>query len=205
MIKVQFRLEFFKAPENSLIFNLRETVFPYLSGGKMPRVFLDLNNVEDLTKVKGQWRVAQGLVPGQPNEGLTAQLLGSPARLPDYDDTGWELCMNIRKSRSVGFTFAWYRLTLELPEQVNGIAIAGTRVFFETNIDNYGEIWVDGKQDRVTGMIQGNNAQQRVEASTSAVPGNKHVIACLAANGPLGEPRGGVFLRYATLAFESRD
>jgi hypothetical protein len=31
------------------------------------------------------------------------------------------------------------------------------------------------------------------------------VIACLAANGPLGEPRGGVFLRYATLAFESRD
>ena len=139
----------------------------------MPRVFLDLNNVEDLTKVKGQWRVAQGLVPGQPNEGLTAQLLGSPARLPDYDDTGWELCTNIRKSRSVGFTFAWYRLTLELPEQVNGIAIAGTRVFFETNIDNYGEIWVDGKQDRVTGMIQGNNAQQRVEASTSAVPGNR--------------------------------
>ena len=54
---------------------------------------------------------------------------------------------------------------------------------------NYGEIWVDGKQDRVTGMIQGNNAQQRVEASNSAVPGNKHVIACLAANGPLGEPR----------------
>ena len=30
----------------------------------MPRVFLDLNNVEDLTKVQGQWRVAQGLVPG---------------------------------------------------------------------------------------------------------------------------------------------
>jgi len=119
----------------------------------MPRVFLDLNNVEDLRKVKGQWRVAQGLIPGQPNEGLTAQLLGSPARLPDYDDTGWELCTNMRKSRSVGFTFAWYRLTLELPEQINGIAIAGTRIFFETNIDNYGEIWVDGKQDPVTGTV----------------------------------------------------
>jgi len=25
------------------------------------------------------------------------------------------------------------------------------------------------------------------------------------ANGPLAEPRGGVFMRYATLAFESRD
>jgi len=171
----------------------------------MPRVFLDLNNIEDLEKVKGQWRVAQGLVPGQPNEVLSAQLPGSPARLPDYDDSGWELCTNIRKSRSAGFTFAWYRLTFELPERINGIVVAGTRVFFETNIDNYGEIWVDGKQDRVTGMIQGNNAQQRVEANPNAAPGTKHVIACLAANGPLAEPRGGVFLRYATLAFESRD
>jgi len=33
----------------------------------------------------------------------------------------------------------------------------------------------------------------------------QHVIACLAANGPLGEPRSGVFLRYATLTFESPD
>jgi hypothetical protein len=36
------------------------------------------------------------------------------------------------------------------------------------------------------------------------VPGAKHVIACLVANGPLAEPMGGVFIRYATIAFESR-
>jgi hypothetical protein len=35
------------------------------------------------------------------------------------------------------------------------------------------------------------------------VPGEKFVIACLVGNGPLAEPRGGIFLRYATLAFES--
>lgn len=171
----------------------------------MPRVSLDLNNEEDRNKVKGQWRVGPGLVPGEPNEGLTAQLLASPARLPDYDDSGWEICTNIRKSRSIGFTFAWYRITVVLPEEIQGIAVASTRVFFETNIDNYGEIWVDGEQDRVTGMIQGNNAQQRVEVNRNAVPGTRHVIACLAANGPLGEPRGGIFMRYATLAFESKD
>jgi hypothetical protein len=39
--------------------------------------------------------------------------------------------------------------------------------------------------------------------SGSAVPGARHVIACLVGNGPLGEPRGGIFIRYATLAFES--
>ncbi len=169
----------------------------------MPRVALDLNKAEDRQKVKGQWRVGPGLVPGEPNEGLTAELLSSPARLPDYDDSGWEVCTNIRKSRSVGFTFAWYRITIELPGQVDGVAVAGSRVLFETNADNYGEIWIDGRIDRATGAIVGINAQQRVEVSGSAVPGAKHVIACLVVNGPLAEPRGGIFLRYATLAFES--
>ena len=169
----------------------------------MPRIALDLNADEDRQKVKGQWRVAQGFVPGEPNEGLTAQLLASPARLADYDDSRWEVCTNIRKSLSVGFTFAWYRISVELPQSVNGVEVAGSRVWFETNIDNYGEIWIDGQIDRSTGVIVGINAQQRVEVSASAVPGAKHVVACLVANGPLAEPRGGIFMRYATLAFES--
>ena len=51
----------------------------------MPRIELNLNKSDDLKKVKAQWRVGPGLVPGEPNEGLKAQLLNSPARLPDYD------------------------------------------------------------------------------------------------------------------------
>ena len=46
----------------------------------MPRMALDLNNEEDRQHVKAQWRVATGLVPGEPNEGLTSQLLATPAR-----------------------------------------------------------------------------------------------------------------------------
>ncbi|MBI3326920.1 MAG: hypothetical protein HYZ81_09495, partial [Nitrospinae bacterium] len=57
----------------------------------MPRVALDLNKTEDRQKVKGQWRVGQGLVPGEPNEGLTAQIRGCSARLADYDDSSWEV------------------------------------------------------------------------------------------------------------------
>ena len=173
----------------------------------MPRIALDLNNADDRQKVKGQWRIGPGLVPGQPNEGLVAQILSTPARLADYDDSGWEVCTNIRKSISKGFTFAWYRIAVELPEQLNGVALRDYRVFFETNVDNYGEIWIDGKIDRSAGagIIVGINAQQRVEVSHSAVPGAKHVIACLVANGPLAEPRGGIFMRYATLAFEMSD
>ena len=47
----------------------------------MPRVALDLNKTEDRRQVKSEWRVAAGLVPGAPNEGLTAQLVSTPARL----------------------------------------------------------------------------------------------------------------------------
>ncbi len=169
----------------------------------MPRVALDLNNADDRRKVNGEWRFAPGYVPGQPNEGLVAQVPGSPARLADYDDSGWEVCTNIRTSRSKGFTFAWFRIAVELPEQVNGMPVAGSRVLFETNTDDYGEVWIDGQLDRNTGVITGLNVQQRIEMSAQAQPGERHVIACLAVNGPLGAPVGGVWLRYATLAFES--
>ena len=169
----------------------------------MPRIALDLNRTEDRRVVSGEWRVAMGLVPGEPNEGLTARLRASAARLADYDDSGWKVCANVRESMSEGFTFAWYRIAIVVPERIAGLALAGSRVWFETNIDNYGEIWINGQIDRSTGVIVGLNAQHRVEVSGSAVAGGRHVIACLVGNGPLAEPRGGIFMRYATLAFES--
>ncbi|HEU0074547.1 MAG TPA: hypothetical protein VFS30_11105 [Dehalococcoidia bacterium] len=170
----------------------------------MPRVALDLNKEADRQKVKGTWRRALGLVPGEPNQGLVAELEASPARLADYDDSGWEVTDNVRDLVSKGFTFGWWRITVELPAEVDGQPLAGANVVFETNIDNYGEVWVDGDIDLVAGTVVGFNAQQRVVVSPSAVPGAKHVIACLAANGPMALPRGVIFMRYATLAFETR-
>ena len=170
----------------------------------MPRITLDLNNAEDCRKIKGQWRVGHGLVPGQPNEGLTAQLLNTPARLPDYDDSGWEICANIRKSISKGFTFAWYRITVELPEKVNGVDVAGFRVWFETNVDNYGEVWIDGKIDNAFGMsgrgaVSGFNTPNQVIVTKAAKPGDVIQIAVLGINGPFGDPPGNnIFLRSPT-------
>jgi len=171
----------------------------------MPRVALDLNNAADRQKVKSEWKVGEGFVPGEPNEGLTARLLASPPREADFDDSGWSVCADIRKSLSVGFTFAWYRTTVELPLEVNNMPVEGARLWFETNVDNYGEVWVNGQIDRSTGVIVGINAPQRIELSPGATPGSKYIIACLVANGPLAEPRGGIFMRLATLAFETTD
>ena len=170
----------------------------------MPRIALDLNDEADRKLLHAQWRFGPGLVPGQPNEGLIAQLEASPARLPDYDDSNWEICSNIRESRSKGFTFAWWRIAVTLPEQIRGTPLPGYQIFFETNVDNYGELWIDGELTRGEGNIVGINAQQRTMLAREAVPGARHVIAVFVANGPLAEPRGGIFLRYATLAFEMR-
>jgi hypothetical protein len=170
----------------------------------MPRIALDLNKDADRQRVKGVWRRGPGLVPGEPNEGLVAHLTACPPRLADFDDSGWEICTNIRESISTGFTFGWYRIAVELPAQLDGVDLAGATVLFETNVDNYGEVWIDGQIDRAAGVIVGINAQQRVVVSPQAVPGARHVIAVLVANGPLAEPRGGIYMRYATLAFESR-
>ena len=171
----------------------------------MPRAVIDLNSSSGLAAVKGQWKCALGLVPGEPNEGLVSQLDGSPARLPDYDDSGWEVCTDLGKWVSHGFSFVWYRIKVTFPETVEGHPTAGVRVQFETCIDDYGELWIDGECDRHRGAVQGFNVPQRVLMSDDVKPGEQHTIALLAANGPMAAPGGAVFVRYAHLAFEWRE
>ena len=168
----------------------------------MPRATLSLGDEAGRAATKSQWKFARGYVPGEPNGGLVEEAEGSPARLPEYDDSGWEVCADLTQRQSRGFTFGWYRTKVTLPQTVEGHPVAGVRVLLETCIDDYGEIWVDGECNRERGAVQGFNVPQRVVVTDSAVPGAEHTIALLAVNGPLGAPFGTVFVRYATLAFE---
>ena len=168
---------------------------------------LNLENAEHLELTNAQWRYADGLVPGKPNGGLVDQLIETPARLADYDDSNWATCEDIRAVVSKGLCFGWYRITVTLPEEVDGVSVAGSQVWFHTCIDDYGEVWVDGEIDVAfgksgRGAASGFNAPQRVVVTESAEPGATHVIACLAVNGPFGRPGGGIFLRFAKLEFE---
>ncbi len=170
----------------------------------MSRVQLNLQDPDDLKIVSGQWRFALGLVPGEANEGLVSQLTDSPARLADYDDSSWDVTEDLTQWHSRGLTFAWYRTTITLPETVRGREVRGTRCLFETCIDDYGEVWIDGECDRERGAIQGFNVVQRVVVNVDPQPGDRHTIALLAINGPLAAPGGAVFVRFGTLAFEWR-
>ena len=180
---------------------------------------LDLESPDVLELLKAQWRFGPMWVPGEPNEGLVAQSLESAPRLADFDDSSWEILTDVeprtpdtgergendpglRKRRSIGLTFAWYRIQVTLPERVGDLAVTGNQVWFETNIDDYGEVWVDGELSKA-GAINGMNVPTRVLVTDNAQPGHTHVIACLAINGPLAAPFGGIFMRYAKLEFKA--
>ena len=54
----------------------------------MARVSLDLESKESMQILSSSgWRRGTGLEPGEPNQGLVAEMLGSNARLADYDDS----------------------------------------------------------------------------------------------------------------------
>ena len=169
----------------------------------MARISYNLEDKDDLKALGATgWRRAMGLVPGEPNQGLVAELKETPARAADYDDSGWEQDADIQERLSSGFTFAWYRLKVTVPSEVKGESIEGRRIWFETNVDNYGEVYIDGKIDRNIGVVTGNNVGKRLLVADPANAGATHTIAVLVGNAPLGEPVGTIFMRYATLAFE---
>ena len=62
------------------------------------------------------WRIASGLVPGEPNQGLVAELRAVDARLPDYDDSSWKIGVDTQEHGSVRFTFVWYWLKITVPD-----------------------------------------------------------------------------------------
>ena len=128
----------------------------------MTTTTLDLEDPAVLDQLGAQWKFGSGWNPDEPNEGLVAQASDSPARLPDYDDSRWETIDDleaggqgkpsggpenpgIRKKRSEGLTFGWYRIAVPIPETIGDFRVEGSAVWFETNIDDYGEIWIDGE------------------------------------------------------------
>ena len=177
-----------------------------------PAVVLNLDDPADLALLNGTLKWAPGLVPGEPNEGLVAgKFIESPPRLADFDDSSWETPANIRDVVGAGISFAWYRFTITLPEQIKGLEIADAQIWFETCTDDYGEVWVDcppfdpnfraatAIARNHLSAVAGYNARNNILITPSAEPGRRHVIACLAINGPMANPLGGVFLRYARL------
>ncbi|MGA7992456.1 MAG: SMP-30/gluconolactonase/LRE family protein, partial [Thermoanaerobaculia bacterium] len=128
----------------------------------------------------------------------------------DFDDTAWETVApgELDKRRGAGrFSFAWYRVRVTLPERVDAFPVAGSTVVFETSIDDYAEVWVDGELPRRAGqaggsVVAGWNGANRVVIARNAKPGRTVSIAVFGANGPLSNPPTNyIWMRFARLLF----
>ena len=77
----------------------------------------------------------------------------------------------------------------------------------EVVVDDYSEIWVDGRLPLTLGqtgggLVRGWNAPNRVIVGHNVKPGQEIQIAIFGANGPLSEPPGNfIWIRSATLEF----
>jgi len=186
-----------------------------------PEAFLDLASAEGVQAVKGQWRYSDTRIvevdfkgPGTDN-----QPSGPPVKTYDYtphaggsdfDDSHWEAIdpSTLSKRRGNGrLSFNWYRIKLTIPSRIGDFDPTGTTAVFETSLDDYAEVWVDGELSRALGqsggsVISGWNAPNRLIVGRNVKPGQEIQLAIFGVNGPLSNPPTNyIWMRYAKLAF----
>ncbi len=184
-----------------------------------PDAVVDLATAEGAALVSATWRYADAQLVEVDHRapGPDLKASGDPVRthdvLPkagaaDFSDEAWGKIdpTALMSRRGNGRTsFGWYRLTLTLPEKIGALPTTGSAVIFETVVDDYAEIWVDGRLPLVLGqsggaLVRGWNAPNRVVIARDAKPGQTIRIAVFAANGPLSAPPGNfIWMRSATL------
>jgi len=106
-------------------------------------------------------------------------------------------------------SFVWYKVEITIPQRIGKLNVKGATAVFEIVMDDYSEVWVNGKQkvERHYGLvgegsISGYNARNRVVLTNNAEPGEKFSIAILGINGTLGMiPDNYIWVRNAVVDF----
>jgi len=186
-----------------------------------PEASIDLATEDGVRLVKGQWRYSDTKIVEIDfrGPGPDAQPSGAPNKTYDYtphagvagfDDSRWEVIgpTTLDQRRSTGrLCFNWYRINVTIPERVGSFDPTGSTVVFETALDDYAEVWVDGEISRALGqmggsVISGWNAPNRLVIGRDVKPGQKIQLAVFGANGPLSNPPTNfIWMRYAKLEF----
>jgi gluconolactonase len=186
-----------------------------------PEVVVDLGTREGAALLKAQWRYSDTRIiqvafrdpgaDGQPTGGdnMTYDYLPK-AGAASYDDSNWERIdpTTLSKPRGHGhLAFNWYRVRLTIPERIGDFDPTGSTIVFETQVDDYAEIWVDGELPHPTGqsggsVVMGWNAKNRLVIGRDVKPGQAIQLAVFGINGPVSKsPTNFIFLHYAKLEF----
>ena len=182
---------------------------------------VDLASDAGATLVRGVWRYADARVIeakfrapdgyGQPTgaEVVTNDIVPH-AGGADFDDSTWQVIaptsLNARRGNGL-ISFNWYRITITVPSQVDGFDPTGSTLWFETRMDDYAEVWVDGELGRAFGqqggsVVAGWNAPNRLLIGRNVKPGQRIQLAIFGMNGPISDsPTNYIFIREARLEF----
>ena len=192
-----------------------------------PRAIADLRTEEGTALVNAKWYVqpAQLLItdfraPGPKNksENLNLYPTGMPLKThtispqigsPEFDKGFMEIkATELEKREGMGLvSFVWFKTEITIPATIGGLSTTGTTAVFEIVMDDYSEIWVNGKQEvgfgqSGDGLISGYNTRNRVVLTNNARPGDRFSIAILGINGPLGKiPENYIWVRNAVIDF----
>ncbi len=145
-----------------------------------PDAVIDLATKEGVDLVKGQWRYSDTKIIQVDFKaaGPDKQPTGKPimtydftphAGSADFDDSKWEKIdpTTLDARRSTGrLCFNWYRINVTIPSGANDVELAGATAVFETSIDDYAEIWVDGEMSRALGQSGGSVVKGRCGAGS---------------------------------------
>jgi hypothetical protein len=186
-----------------------------------PDAIIDLQTPEGAALADGQWRYSDtqvretGFVSVGPDLGPSGPANRTYEVVPrahaaDFDDSAWTVLApaDTQRRLSTGrVCFNWYRITVTIPERVGDLDPTGCTVVFETVVDDYAEIWVNGEQPLALGdagghVVAGFNAPNRAVLTRVARPGQQFTIAVFGINGPISAaPSNYIWMRTATLDF----
>lgn len=186
-----------------------------------PEATIDLASNDGVKMVRGQWRYSDTKIieVDFKGPGPDRQPTGAPIKTYDYtphaggadfDDSKWEVidATTLEDRRSTGrICFNWYRIKVTIPERVGNYDPTGSTVVFETALDDYAEVWIDGELSRYLGqkggtVVGGWNAPNRVVIGRDVKPGQQIQIAVFGMNGPISNPPTNfIWMRFARLEF----
>lgn len=186
-----------------------------------PAASIDLTTVEGAKLVAGEWRYSDTKIIEADfrSAGADNQPTGSAVKTYDYsphaggadfDDAKWEkiAATDLSKRRGNGrLSFNWYRINLTIPEKVGDFETAGSTAVFETALDDYAEVWVNGEIARFLGqkggsVVAGWNAPNRLVVGRGVKPGQRIQLAVFGINGPISNPPTNfIWVREAKIDF----
>jgi gluconolactonase len=184
---------------------------------------VDLTTDAGAALMKASWRYSDARIVEVPfrSAGASGQPTGAAvmtydiapqAGVANFDDSRWPVIAPTALSARRGngrVSFNWYRIDLTVPERVGDFDTTGSTVWFQTRLDDYAEVWVDGEIGRAYGqsggsVVSGWNVPNRLLVGRNLKPGQHIQLAVFGMNGPISNaPTNYIFVHEAKLEFSA--